>query len=230
MDPGFRGAAGLDLSQIQVLKRRHVFLNEYSDEVLSKTPIETLLKLEATSIKLKNLEKSRHVEDRLAANREGLTSTRIAVQAGFDDRWHNLHEARFLPGAACSSAKLWLKAREVIGTNPQVAVSVYDMASVGLAGHVTPKGWEVLGDPGNSAISINLFSISNCGKRVVCKSSEADSEEMKEIAEVGELKVAIRALREALSMVQPWNKSVSALEGFLIQSNYCAADLDGVEQ
>ncbi len=53
---------------------------------------------------------------------------------------------------------------------------------------------------------------------------------MREIVELGELKVAIRALREALGFVQPWNKSVSALEGFLIQSNYCASDLEGVDQ
>ena len=229
-DPGTKGPAGLDVGQLLVLKKRHAFLNEYSDEILCKTPIETLLKLEATSIKLKNLEKGTHVEDRLTANREGLSRNIIEVQAGQDDRWHTLHEARFLPGAACSSAKLWLRAREVIGTSGQAAVSVYDMASVGLAGHVTPKGWEVLGDPGSSAISINLFSISNCGKRVTNKSSGLDTEELKEIAELGELKVAIRALREALGFVQPWNKSVSALEGVLIQSNFCATDLEGVDQ
>ncbi len=163
-DPGIRFSSGLDAGQLEVLKRRHSFLSEYSDEVLGRTPIETLLKLEATSIKLKNLEKSRHVEDRLAANREGLSKTRIEVQAGFDDRWNYLHEARFLPGAACSSAKLWLKAREVIGMRGQVAVSVYDMASVGLAGHVTPKGWEVLGDPGNLVFPLTFFRSRIVGK------------------------------------------------------------------
>lgn len=198
--------------------------------MLTKTPIETLLKLEATSIKLKNLEKSRHVEDRLATNREDLLKIKIEVKTGWDDRWTHLHEARFLPGAACSATKLWLRAREVLGTSGQAAVSVYDMASVGLAGHVTPKGWEVLGDPGNSAISINLFSISNCGKRTASKGHDLPEEEMREIVELGELKVAVRTLREAMSFAQPWNKSASALEGFLVQSNFCSADLEGIEQ
>lgn len=227
-DPGMR-AILLDKNNLAVLRRRHAFLNEYSDQMLVNTPIETLLKLENTSIKLKNLEKARDVEERLAANREALMTTEILVGEGRDNRWSRLHEARFLPGAACSAAKLWLRGREVLGSQSQPAVSVYDMAGVGLAGHVTSKGWMMLGDPGNSSISINMFSISNCGKRAVSKAEGLREEDLREIAELGELKVAIRALREALAYAQPWNKSVSALEGFLLQNNYCGTDLEGLE-
>ena len=196
-DPGLK-VSMLDTSHLEVLRRRHAFLNEYSDSMLLSTPIETLLKLENTSIKLKNLERARDVEEKLAGNRETLMSNKIQVKAWEDDRWTMLHEARFLPGAACSAAKLWLRGREVLGLSGQAAVSVYDMASVGLAGHVTPKGWLVLGDPGNSSISINLFSISNCGKKGVCKGDNFKDEELRDIAELGELKVAMRALREAI--------------------------------
>ena len=227
-DPGLRGGL-LDKCSLDVLKRRHAFLNEYSDSTLLSTPIDTLLKLENTYIQLRNLEKTRDVEEKLAGNREALGSTKTQVKAGEDDRWTVLHEARFLPGAACSAAKLWLRGREVLGTGGQPAVSVYDMASVGLAGHVTPKGWLVLGDPGNSAISINLFSITNCGKKGACKGDLAKEDDLREIVELGELKVAMRALREAMAFAQPWNKSVAALEGFLLQTNYCGADLEGLD-
>ena len=159
-DPGIRVGL-LEVGQLDVLRKRHAFLNEYPDSMLVNTPIETLLKLESTSIKLKNLERAKDAEDKLAFNREALMTTEFKVKQGVDNRWSILHEARFLPGAACSSAKLWLKAREVLGSNIQAPVSVYDMASVGLAGHVTPRGWLALGDPGNSSISINMFSINN---------------------------------------------------------------------
>ena len=53
-DPG-AGRPSLMIPHLASLKRRHEFLNEYSDEVLSSTPIDTLLKLESTSIKLRNL-------------------------------------------------------------------------------------------------------------------------------------------------------------------------------
>ena len=228
-DPGLR-AGLLDKSHLELLRKRHPFLNEYSDSMLISTPIDTLLKLENTSIKLKNLEKARDVEEKLATNREALGSNKIQVRAGEDDRWSCLHESRFLPGAACSAAKMWLRGREVLGTSGQAAVSVYDMASVGLAGHVTPKGWLVLGDPGNSSISINLFSITNCGKKGACKADTFREDDLREIAELGELKAALQALREALAFAQPWNKSVAALEGFLIQSNYCGSDLEGLDQ
>lgn len=212
-------------ADLECIKKRHPFLSEYPDSILASVNIDTLLNLEKTSLKLKNLEKSKDVEDRLAMNREALGVVEYKVVQGVDDRWFNLHRARFLPGAACSAAKLWLAARESWNQSEHPPVAVYDMAVVGLAGHVTPKGWVVLADPGNSSISLNLFSINNCGKKVACKQGDFREEEYKEIVELGELKCALRVLREALSFVHPWNKSVSAIEGFLCASDFCSTDL-----
>ena len=50
------------------------------------------------------------------------------------------------------------------------------------------------------------------------------------MAEIGELKCALRVLREAMAFALPWNKSVAAIEGFLIQNQYCSSDLDGLEK
>ena len=138
-DPGSR-RAGLDSSNLDSLKKRHAFLNEYSDEVLATTPLETLLKLETTSIKLHNMEKGNNVDEKLAANRDNLENYNIKVNEGVDNRWSALHPARFLPGAGCSAVKMWLKAREVLDGSKIPAISIYDMASIGLAGYITPKG------------------------------------------------------------------------------------------
>ena len=138
-DPGTSRAV-LDSSKLDSLRKRHSFLNEYSDGVLASTPIETLLKLESTSIKLQNLERGNNVDEKLAANRDNLESTNIRVMEGVDNRWTTLHPARFLPGAGCSAVKMWLRAREVLDGTKAAAISIYDMASIGLAGYVTPKG------------------------------------------------------------------------------------------
>lgn len=227
-DPNSSNALFIDPTFLSCLRKRHAFLGEYSEAVLAGTPLEVLLKLESTSIKLKNLEKSKDSEDKLASNREALTTASVRIEGGVDNRWNKLHESRFLPGAACTSAKLWLRGREVIRKSEHSALSVYDMASIGLAGHVTPKGWLCLSDPGDSSISINLFSIVNCGKKTTSKLVSEDLYE--EVEELGELKIALRVLREALSFVHPWNKSVSVLEGFLLQCNWCNAETEGLDK
>ena len=144
--------------------------------------------------------------------------------------WTTLHPARFLPGAGCSAVKMWLRAREVLDGTKAAAISIYDMASIGLAGYVTPKGWAIIHDPGNSNLQLKLFSINNCGQRASTKASEYRDEELHDVAEIGELKCALRMLREAMAFALPWNKSVAAIEGFLIQNQYCSSDLDGLEK
>ncbi len=45
--------------------------------------------------------------------------------------------------------------------------------------------------------------------------------------DLGELKLALRALRTAAQFVCPWNMNFLALEGFLIQTDYCRLELAG---
>ena len=204
----------LNISQLSSLRKRHTFLNEYSDELIISTPIDTLLKLESTSIKLKNLEKAKDIDDKLTSNRDSLPDTAIQIEQGTDNRWDKLHNSRFLPGMGGSAVKTWLKAREVMGRGGHAPIATYDMGSVGLAGFVTPKGWMEIHDPGSSNLSLRQFSINNCGKRTTTKSGDNMDDEMTDVIEVGEFKCALRVLREAMTFVHPWNKSVAALEGF----------------
>lgn len=230
-DPGTTKAPSILNSRfIEDFKKRHPFLKEYSDEIIAHTPIETLMKLESTSIKLKNLEKAKGVEERLTTNRDNLATTSYQVKEEEDNRWSKISEARFLPGLVCSATKAWLRGRDVKGVEPDRAVTTYDMACMGLAGFVTPKGWTELHDPGSSKLTISLFSINNCGKRTYTKQDGEGDDDFNDIADFSELKRAIRALREAMAYVHPWNKSVSALEGFLLQTSYCKSDLEGVEK
>lgn len=72
-----------------------------------------------------------------------------------------IHSSRFLPGMACSAAKMWLLARETIGPNGIPPISTYDMAAVGLAGYVQPKGWVEIANPGSPNMILKLFNINN---------------------------------------------------------------------
>jgi hypothetical protein len=157
-----------------------------------------------------------------------MLNTKTTVKEGQDNRYDILHPARFLPGAACSAQKLWLRAREVIGPEGTIPVATYDMGAIGLAGYVTSKGWHELHNPSSTMLTIKLFNINNCGNRtsgLKNNSKSGDQEELAGIEDMGELKLAIRAAREAMAYVAPWNKSIAAIDGFLQSTDYCNDDL-----
>ena len=210
------------------LRKKFRFLEDFSDNFIRTTPYEALLKTETTAMKLSEFKRNKAVSTRLSSNRDKLSSCFSTVSSGRDNRWDELHESRFLPGAGCTAAKLWLRAREVIGDTCPMAISTYDMNSIGLRGYVSKRGWVEIHDVGSDSLSLKLFNINGCGNKI--SSSSGMVEEFKEIAELGEFKLALRVAREALSYVHPWNKSISALEGFLVQSNFCSSDLSGVEK
>ena len=205
------------------LRKKFRFLEDFLDNFIRTTPYEALLKTETTKMKLSEFERNKAVSSRLSSNRDKLSSCFSSVSSGRDNRWDELHEARFLPGAGCTAAKLWLRAREVIGDTCPMAISTYDMNSIGLGGYVSKRGWVEIHDVGSDSLSLKLFNINGCGNKI--SSSSGMVEEFKEITEL-----ALRVAREALAYVHLWNKSISALEGFLVQSNFCSTDLSGVEK
>jgi hypothetical protein len=71
--------------------------------------------METTSIKMKELEKGKDIDDKLSSNKMELEDTFTEVKAGKDNRSSILHAARFLVGAACASTKLWRRVRQVSG-------------------------------------------------------------------------------------------------------------------
>lgn len=218
-------------SDLASLRKRLPFLSDFSDEFIRSRPMESLLKIETTTLKIKQMEQGRDWDDRLAANKMSLEEASISIVAGLDNRWSILHPGRFLPGAACSANKLWLTARQHIGLNGSCPVGSYDMAAIGLGGYVTSRGWCELHNPSSSKLSLRMFSINNCGAKIaVEKSATPDVDGLSEIAELGELKLALRTLRCAASMVMPWNFAFMALENFLIQSNFCHNDVGSIDR
>jgi hypothetical protein len=101
-DPGADQPANTNLGSI----KKFSFLAKYSDEFISKNGLDTIIKLESTALRLKEAEKGRATEEKLALNRDELAATTIKVMAGVDNSWDQIHPARFLPGAACSAAQL----------------------------------------------------------------------------------------------------------------------------
>jgi hypothetical protein len=226
-DPGADQPSNPDLGSI---KRKFSFLAEYTDEFITKNGLDTIIKLESTALRLKEAEKGRATEEKLAMNRDELAATTIRVMAGVDNRWDQIHPARFLPGAACSAAQLWMLARENMGNSPQTPVSSYDMAAIGLRGCVSSKGWVNIANPGGSGIRLAQFSMTGSTSSKANNSNNTSKEDEDQIEGLAELKLALRALRAATSFALPWNRSADAILGFMEQSNYCNAELGGNEK
>jgi hypothetical protein len=103
---------------------------------------------------------------------------------------------------------LWSTARAVNGINGHPPLSNYDLTAVGLGGFITSRGWLELGNPASTKISLRLFNINNCATRVSASRATAAAEELLEVADLGEFKLALRALRTAAHFLAPWNFSV----------------------
>ena len=214
-DPGSRPASGLEK-----LKEKFSFLRDYTDEFIKETGVDVLIKAETASKKLVRYDKEKKAEDKLFSNRENLTTTH--VKGADDNRLDVLHPARALAGATCTAAKLWLHARSILGSSGHPPLSTYDMGAVGLGGCVTSKGWVELHNPSSPTISIKMFAMGNCSSKA------GKDDEFPELEDLSELKAALRVLRGAMAYVHPWNRSIDALENFLIQSSFCSKDLTGM--
>lgn len=214
--------ANLTDSDIIALRKRHPFLVDFSDRFIRSQTVGDLMKIQTATIKIQEFERGKDAEDRLAANKASLLTSFSDIEAGKDNRVSHLHIGRFLGGAGCSAVRLWLTARQMIDIHGYPPIGCYDMGAVGLAGYVSAKGWIEIANPASTKLSIKMFNINSC------KLSKGD--ELSEFSELNEFKLALRALRTALSMVMPWNFSVLALEGFFFQTNFCNAELMNVEK
>ena len=214
---------------IELLKEKFPFLRDFSDEFLRANKPESLMKMEATNMKMKELDRQKDAEDRLASNRSALGTSPVLLKEGQDDRWTILHAGRFLPGAGCSASKLWLEARRSIGLTGAAPLGNYDMSCVGLGGFVTAKGWVELANPASSKMSIKQFNINNCRAKATNLKDGGDTE-LAEFSEIGEFQLALRTMRTAATFVMPWNLSFVALENFLISCQFCKVDIGSLDR
>jgi hypothetical protein len=227
-DPCLPSVSAITDGDLAAMRSKFPFLKDFSDGFIRATKPDCILKMESTTLKIKESERSRDADDKLAANRAALGTSPKVLREGIDDRWSNLHEGRFLPGAGCSAAKLWLTARSYLGLSGGPALGNYDMHSVGLGGFVSAKGWVELANPSSTKLSLKQFSLNSCSSKVSTK--KGDSDDDTDFTEIGELQLALRTLRTAASLVSPWNLSFVAIENFLINNRFCKDDLQGLEK
>jgi hypothetical protein len=93
-----------------------------------------------------------------------------------------------------------------------------------------------LQNPGSSSLTLKLFSIKNVANntRGLQRFSLADSdcvlsqgETLADITDLENFKAAMRAAEVAQQLATPWNRSITALNSYLIASDYGAKDLAG---
>ncbi|MFN9905567.1 MAG: hypothetical protein ACK56F_05495, partial [bacterium] len=102
---------------------------------------------------------------------------------------------------------------------------------MGLARSITPRGWIELANPASSKLSIRLFNINNITSRQSSsRAASAVEDDAEDFTDLAEFQLALRAMRSAMMMVMPWNFSVAALEGFLINSRYCREDIGALDK
>lgn len=226
-DPAVQPSNRISARDLNVLKEKFPHLNDFSNEFLQSRTMEELLRIESTSLRINDAERSRETEDKLAANKSNLMTKFTEVLAGRDNRWTVLHPARYLPGAACSAQKQYITAREVLGLTSPPSVGCYDMNSVGMGGFVTNKGWHELGSFGSNKLKTSLFNINNAAKS--CSNRNGSPDESAEMKDVSEFSLALRTMRAAAQFVCPWNYSFLALENFLHQKEFFKDELKNDE-
>ena len=206
------------------------------ENMLNNLPLSAIFQLNtALGKEQKNTEKL-NTNTRLAQNAQKLMRKPTSVSSGEDNRKSILHQARFLGGACCSNQDLWLEAKRVLGDSGAVPLGNYDLDSVGCGGSVTPKGWLEIHNPASQELKLKLFHLPNVAnssmqaKRVNLDGGEEGlsiGESMKEIADLDGFKMALNTAREAMASALPWNRSISAVVGLMLNTNYMQEDLGG---
>ena len=205
-------------------------LRELPEALIRKLPLSAMFQLNSALAKERKTSDKLGVNTKLAHNAKKLARCPLSVQSGQDNRKEVLHPARFLGGASCSLAEQWSAARAVIGEEGITALGNYDLDSVGCGGSVTPKAWLEIHNPASQEMKLKLFHLPNVANSGLSSKKTEDEEEsgsLREIADLESYKVALNTAREAMASALPWNRSVSAIMGLMVNTNYLAEDLGG---
>ena len=209
-------------------------LQHVPESTLKKLPLSAIFQLSNALTKSSKIADKMSVNSRLAMNADSAAKNPVQINSGQDNRRNILHEGRFLGGASCSMADLWQRGREVVGPKGPQAIGNYDMDAVGCGGCVTAKGWSLLHDPSSQELRIKHFYLPNVAgtslssRRVTVGDSGEDfaiSDSLKEIHDLEGYKGALNVMREAMASALPWNRSISAITGFMCNTNFLQSDL-----
>ena len=202
-------------------------LKDIPETLLRKIPLSAMFQLNNALAKEKKTMERLGVNTKLTHNAKKLSRTPAAVEKGVDNRKDILHPARFLGGASCALTEQWAAARRTIGEAGVPAIGNYDLDAVGCGGCVTPKGWMEIHNPASQELKLKLFHLPNVASSgLSSKKDSTDEESLREIADLDSFRiVALNTAREAMVSALPWNRSISALVGLMLNTNYLAEDL-----
>ncbi len=212
-------------------------LGGLSEELLRKLPLPVALQLNQALQKESKSSEKLSVNARLSHNAQKLQKAPLKIEGGIDNRKSIIHQARFLGGASCSKQDMWLMARKFLGDKGVAPLGNYDMDSIGCGGCVTPRAWLEIHNPSSQELKLKHFYLPNVGnsglsaKKVALDGGEdalSIGESMREIADMDGFRQALNTAREAMATALPWNYSVAAIVGFMLNSNFCHSDLQGV--
>ena len=207
-------------------------LRSLPESLVSRLPLATMFQLNSALQKEKKNTDKLGINSRLAQNAKKIAACPVKIAEGLDNRKDVLHHARFLGGASSSLTDQWAAARATIGEGGVTALGNYDLDSVGCGGSVTPKAWQELHNPASQELKIKMFHLPNVansglsGKKQSQDSGE-ESDSLREIADLDSYKVALNTAREAMSSALPWNRSISAIVGLMVNTNYLQEDIGG---
>ena len=198
------------------------------EAMLKKLPLSAMFQLNAALTKEKKTTEKMGVNSKLAKNAKQLARCPVSVEKGQDNRKDMLHPARFLGGASCALTDQWAAARKIIGEEGVLPLGNYDLDAVGCGGSVTPKGWLEIHNPASQELKLKWFHLPNvANSNLSSKKQEGEDESVKEIADLESFRTALNTAREALASALPWNRSISAVVGLMVNTNYFQEDLGG---
>ena len=206
-------------------------LKDLPESMLRKLPLTAMFQLNAALQKEKKCSEKLGVNSRLAQNAKKAARNPAVVSEGLDNRRDLLHSARYLGGASCSLVEQWAAARAAIGETGVLALGNYDLDAVGCGGSVTPRAWLEIHNPASQELKLKMFHLPNVANSgLSSKKSQDGGEEtdsLKEIADLDSYKVALNTAREAMASALPWNRSISAIVGLMVNTSYMLEDLGG---
>ena len=206
-------------------------LKDLPEALLKKLPLTAMFQLNQALAKEKKTTEKLGINTKLAHNAKKLARQPITVERATDNRREVLHPARFLGGASSALTEQWAEARRVIGEAGVTPIGNYDLDAVGCGGCVTPRGWLEIHNPASQELKLKYFHLPNVANTGLSAKKKEDGEDggesLKEIADLDSYKIALNTAREALASAMPWNRSISALVGLMVNTNYLAEDLGG---
>ena len=200
------------------------------ESMLKKLPLSAMFQLNNALVKEKKTTEKLGVNTKLAKNAQKLARCPVFVEKGKDNRKEILHPARYMGGASSSLTEQWSEAKRVIGEEGVLALGNYDLDSVGCGGCVTPRGWMEIHNPASQDLKLKWFhlpNVANSGLTSKKAEGEESGESIKEIADLDSFKMALNTAREAMASALPWNRSISAIVGFMHNTNFLQEELGG---